>query len=364
MKSGVFDKKAFIQSVRDNLKNLYRKTLEEADQQEIFQAVSFAVKDVINDRWLATQQVFDKEDPKIVYYMSMEFLMGRALGNNLINLKEYKEVREALDEIGLNLDVIEDQEPDPALGNGGLGRLAACFMDSLSTLGYAAYGCGIRYRYGMFKQKIQDGFQVEVPDNWLKNGYPFELHRPEYTYEIKFGGHVRTESREDGSLRFVQEDYQSVLAIPYDMPVVGYGNNVVNTLMIWDAAAKDYFELDSFDKGDYQKAVEQQNLARNLVEVLYPNDNHVAGKELRLKQQYFFVSASVQRALARYKKNHDDIRRLPEKVTFQLNDTHPTVTVAELMRILVDEEGLGWDEAWEITTKTCCFMYAKSPFSS
>ena len=355
MKSGVFDKKAFIQSVRDNLKNLYRKTLEEADQQEIFQAVSFAVKDVINDRWLATQQVFDKEDPKIVYYMSMEFLMGRALGNNLINLKEYKEVREALDEIGLNLDVIEDQEPDPALGNGGLGRLAACFMDSLSTLGYAAYGCGIRYRYGMFKQKIQDGFQVEVPDNWLKNGYPFELHRPEYTYEIKFGGHVRTESREDGSLRFVQEDYQSVLAIPYDMPVVGYGNNAVNTLMIWDAAAKDYFELDSFDKGDYQKAVEQQNLARNLVEVLYPNDNHVAGKELRLKQQYFFVSASVQRALARYKKNHDDIRRLPEKVTFQLNDTHPTVTVAELMRILVDEEGLGWDEAWEITTKTCAY---------
>mgnify|MGYP000576423891 CR=1 FL=1 len=355
MKSGVFDKKAFIQSVRDNLKNLYRKTLEEADQQEIFQAVSFAVKDVINDRWLATQQVFDKEDPKIVYYMSMEFLMGRALGNNLINLKEYKEVREALDEIGLNLDVIEDQEPDPALGNGGLGRLAACFMDSLSTLGYAAYGCGIRYRYGMFKQKIQDGFQVEVPDNWLKNGYPFELYRPEYTYEIKFGGHVRTESREDGSLRFVQEDYQSVLAIPYDMPVLGYGNNVVNTLMIWDAAAKDYFELDSFDKGDYQKAVEQQNLARNLVEVLYPNDNHVAGKELRLKQQYFFVSASVQRALARYKKNHDDIRRLPEKVTFQLNDTHPTVTVAELMRILVDEEGLGWDEAWEITTKTCAY---------
>ena len=355
MKSGVFDKKAFIQSVRDNLKNLYRKTLEEADQQEIFQAVSFAVKDVINDRWLATQQVFDKEDPKIVYYMSMEFLMGRALGNNLINLKEYKEVREALDEIGLNLDVIEDQEPDPALGNGGLGRLAACFMDSLSTLGYAAYGCGIRYRYGMFKQKIQDGFQVEVPDNWLKNGYPFELHRPEYTYEIKFGGHVRTESREDGSLRFVQEDYQSVLAIPYDMPVVGYGNNVVNTLMIWDAAAKDYFELDSFDKGDYQKAVEQQNLARNLVEVLYPNDNHVAGKELRLKQQYFFVSASVQRALARYKKNHDDIRRLPEKVTFQLNDTHPTVTVAELMRILVDEEGLGWDEAWDIVT--ACVNY-------
>lgn len=355
MKAGLFDKKTFIQDVRDSVKNLYRKTLEEASQQEIFQAVSYTVKDVINDRWLATQQAFDREDPKIVYYMSMEFLMGRALGNNLINLKEYKEVKEALEEIGLNLDEIEDQEPDPALGNGGLGRLAACFMESLSTLGYAAYGCGIRYRYGMFKQKIQDGFQVEVPDNWLKNGYPFELRRPEYTYEVKFGGHVRTENCEDGRTRFVQEDYQSVLAIPYDMPIVGYGNNVVNTLMIWDASAKDYFELDSFDKGDYQKAVEQQNLARNLVEVLYPNDNHVAGKELRLKQQYFFVSASVQRALARYKKNHDDIHKLSEKVTFQLNDTHPTVAVAELMRILLDEENLSWDEAWEITTKTCAY---------
>ena len=328
MKENLFDKEAFIQDVCDNIKNLYRKTLEEASQQEIFQAVSYALKDPINDRWIATHQAFDKEDPKIVYYMSMEFLMGRALGNNLINLGEYKEVKEALEEIGLNLDVIEDQEPDPALGNGGLGRLAACFMDSLSTLGYAAYGCGIRYRYGMFKQKIQDGFQIEVPDNWLKNGYPFELRRPEYTYEVKFGGHVRSVySEEEGRTRFVHEDYQSVLAIPYDMPIVGYGNNVVNTLMIWDASAKEYFELDSFDKGDYQKAVEQQNLARNLVEVLYPNDNHVAGKELRLKQQYFFVSASVQRALGRYKKYHSDIHRLPEKVTFQLNDTYTNHTI-------------------------------------
>lgn len=355
MDTKFFDKKAFISEVRDNLKNLYRKTLEDASQQEIFQAVSYAVKDEINDRWLATQRVTEETQPKIVYYMSMEFLMGRALGNNLINLKFYKEVKQALEEIGLNLDAIEDQEPDPALGNGGLGRLAACFLESLSTLGYAAYGCGIRYRYGMFKQKIQDGFQVEVPDNWLKNGYPFELRRPEYTYEVKFGGHVRVENEEDGSQHFVHEGYQSILAVPYDMPIVGYGNNVVNTLMIWDAQAKDYFELDSFDKGDYQKAVEQQNLARNLVEVLYPNDNHVAGKELRLKQQYFFVSASVQRALARFKKHYSDIRKLPEQVVFQLNDTHPTVTVAELMRILVDEEGLGWEEAWEITTKTCAY---------
>ena len=355
MKENVFNKEKFIEDVKENVKNLYRKTLEEASQQEIFQAVSYTVKDVIIDDWLATQKAFDKQDPKMVYYMSMEFLMGRALGNNMINLKMYKEVKEALGEIGLNLDEIEDQEPDPALGNGGLGRLAACFMESLATLGYAAYGCGIRYRYGMFKQKIKDGFQVEVPDNWLKNGYPFELRRPEYSYEVKFGGYVRAEVTEEGKTRFIQENYQSVLAVPYDMPIVGYGNHVVDTLMIWDAEPMECFELDSFDKGDYHKAVEQENLARNLVEVLYPNDNHIAGKELRLKQQYFFVSASVQRALARYKKHHDDIHKLPEKVTFQLNDTHPTVAVAELMRILLDEEGLSWDEAWEITTKTCAY---------
>ena len=355
MKENVFNKEAFIEDVKENVKNLYRKTLDEASQQEIFQAVSYTVKDVIIDDWLATQKAFDKQDPKMVYYMSMELLMGRALGNNMINLKMYKEVKEALEEIGLNLDEIEDQEPDPALGNGGLGRLAACFMESLATLGYAAYGCGIRYRYGMFKQKIKDGFQVEVPDNWLKNGYPFELRRPEYSYEVKFGGYVRAEVTEEGKTRFIQENYQSVLAVPYDMPIVGYGNHVVDTLMIWDAEPMECFELDSFDKGDYHKAVEQENLARNLVEVLYPNDNHIAGKELRLKQQYFFVSASVQRALARYKKHHDDIHKLPEKVTFQLNDTHPTVAVAELMRILLDEEGLSWDEAWEITTKPCAY---------
>ena len=355
MKENVFNKEAFIEDVKENVKNLYRKTLDEASQQEIFQAVSYTVKDVIIDDWLATQKAFDKQDPKMVYYMSMEFLMGRALGNNMINLKMYKEVKEALEEIGLNLDEIEDQEPDPALGNGGLGRLAACFMESLATLGYAAYGCGIRYRYGMFKQKIKDGFQVEVPDNWLKNGYPFELRRPEYSYEVRFGGYVRAEVTEEGKTRFIQENYQSVLAVPYDMPIVGYGNHVVDTLMIWDAEPMECFELDSFDKGDYHKAVEQENLARNLVEVLYPNDNHIAGKELRLKQQYFLVSASVQRALARYKKHHDDIHKLPEKVTFQINDTHPTVAVAELMRILLDEEGLSWDEAWEITTKTCAY---------
>ena len=351
-----FKKEAFKQSVKDNVKFLYRKTLEEATKEQVFQAVSYTVKDVIIDNWLETQNAYDEQDPKVLYYMSMEFLMGRALGNNLINLGAYGEVKEALDELGFDLNCIEDQEPDPALGNGGLGRLAACFLDSLATLNYCAYGCGIRYRYGMFKQKIEDGFQIEEPDNWLKNGYPFELRRPEYAKEVHFGGYVRVEyDHATGQNKFIHEGYQAVKAIPYDMPIVGYNNKVVNTLRIWDAEPIVDFELDSFDKGDYKKAVEQENLARNIVEVLYPNDNHYAGKELRLKQQYFFVSASIQAAIEKYKKNHSDIRKLYEKVCFQMNDTHPTVAVAELMRILVDEEGLGWDEAWEITTKCCAY---------
>ena len=351
-----FDKEVFIESVKSNLKTLYRQTLVDATKQQVFQAVSYAVKDTIIDNWMETQKVYEEEDPKMVYYMSMEFLMGRALGNNMINLTEYKEVKEALEELGFDLNVIEDQEPDAALGNGGLGRLAACFLDSLATLGYAAYGCGIRYRYGMFKQKIENGYQVEVPDNWLKDGNPFELRRPEYAKEVKFGGYIRVEYDEATKRnKFIQEGYQSVRAIPFDIPIVGYNNNVVNTLRVWDAEAINDFQLDSFDKGDYQKAVEQENLARNIVEVLYPNDNHYAGKELRLKQQYFFISASVQAAVAKYKKNHSDIRKFYEKATFQLNDTHPTVAVAELMRILLDEEGLEWDEAWEVTTKPCAY---------
>ena len=356
MTNEMFKKEAFKKSVKDNVKFLYRKTIEEATQEQIFQAVSYTVKDVIIDNWLATQKAYDEQDPKIVYYMSMEFLMGRALGNNLINLCAYGEVKEALEELGFDLNCIEDQEPDPALGNGGLGRLAACFLDSLATLNYAAYGCGIRYHYGMFKQKIQNGYQIEVPDNWLKNGYPFELRRLEYAKEVHFGGYVRVEyDPEKGGNKFIHEGYQAVKAIPYDMPITGYDNDVVNTLRIWDAEPIVDFELDSFDKGDYKKAVEQENLARNIVEVLYPNDNHYAGKELRLKQQYFFVSASLQAAIAKYKKKHDDIHKLYEKVTFQMNDTHPTVAVAELMRILMDEEGLGWDEAWEVTRKSVAY---------
>ena len=354
IKKDTFDKEKFKKELESNVRMLFRRKLEEATPQQIYQAVAYSVKDDIIDNWIETHKAYEKQDKKMVYYMSMEFLMGRALGNNMINLLCYDDVRETLEELGLDLNLIEDQEPDAALGNGGLGRLAACFLDSLATLGYPAYGCGIRYRYGMFKQKIENGYQVEVPDNWLKYGNPFEIKRDEYAVEVKFGGYVDVEMH-NGRQKFVQKGYQSVRAVPYDMPIVGYGNHIVNTLRIWDAEAINNFNLDSFDKGEYQKAVEQENLARTICEVLYPNDNHMAGKELRLKQQYFFISASVQGAIAKYKETHDDIRKFHEKVTFQLNDTHPTVAVAELMRILVDEEGLEWDEAWEITRKTCAY---------
>ena len=349
-----FDKETFKKSVIYNVKNVFRKTIDEATPEQAFQAVAYAVKDVIIDEWIATHKEYEKQDAKTLYYLSMEFLMGRALGNNIINIMALPEVKEVLDELGFDLNAIEDQEPDPALGNGGLGRLAACFLDSLATLGYPAYGCGIRYRYGMFKQKIENGYQMEVPDDWLRNGYPFEVRRAEYATEVKFGGYVRT-VWENGREHFVQEGYQSVRAVPYDMPIVGYGNNVVNTLRIWDAEAINTFSLDSFDKGDYQKAVEQENLAKTIVEVLYPNDNHYAGKELRLKQQYFFISASVQRAVKKYMEKHEDIHKFFEKTVFQLNDTHPTVAVPELMRILLDEFNLTWDEAWAVTTKTCAY---------
>ena len=349
------NKEEFKKDIENYAKVLFRKSIKEANDQEKFQAVSYAVKDIVVDQWMATHKTYEEQDVKTVYYLSMEFLTGRALGNIIINLKGNQAIKEAVEELGMNLDVIEDQEPDAALGNGGLGRLAACFLDSLSTLGYPAYGCGIRYKYGMFKQVIENGYQIEKPDDWLKNGNPFEIKRPEYAVEVKFGGYVAMRKDEFGRDKFVQENYQSVLAVPYDLPVVGYNNNVVNTLRIWDAEAIDTFNLDSFDKGDYQKAVEQQNLARTICEVLYPNDNHMAGKELRLKQQYFFVSASVQRAVAKYMEKHDDIHKIYEKVCFQLNDTHPTVTVSELMRILVDDYGLEWDEAWSITNKTCAY---------
>ena len=355
MSKSDFSKEEFKKEVNDYVKILSRKTLDEATQFEKYQGVAYALKDFVIDQWIATHKEYEKQDAKTVYYLSMEFLMGRALGNIIINLSARKEIKEAIEELGLDLNAIEDQEPDAALGNGGLGRLAACFLDSLATLGYPAYGCGIRYRYGMFEQKIENGYQVEVPDNWLKNGNPFEVRREEYACEVKFGGYIRVEKGYDGRDNFIQEGYQAVRAIPYDLPIVGYGNNVVNTLRIWDAEATQHFMLESFNKGDYQKATEEENLAKTIVEVLYPCDEHYAGKELRLKQQYFFVSASVQTAVKKYMDKHKDIRKLHEKVVFQLNDTHPTVAVAELMRILMDEYYLNWDEAWSITNKCCAY---------
>lgn len=354
-KGSEFSKIEFKKEVNDYVKIFSRKTLDEATQFEKYQGVAYALKDYIIDQWIATHKEYEKEDAKTVYYLSMEFLMGRAMGNIIINLSARDEIREAIEELGMDLNVIEDQEPDAALGNGGLGRLAACFLDSLATLGYPAYGCGIRYKYGMFEQKIENGYQMEIPDNWLKNGNPFEVRRDEYACEVKFGGYIKVEKGYNDRDNYVQEGYQSVRAIPYDLPIVGYGNNVVNTLRIWDAEPVQHFMLDSFNKGDYQKATEQENLAKTIVEVLYPCDEHYAGKELRLKQQYFFVSASVQTAVKKYMDKHKDIRKLYEKVVFQLNDTHPTVTVAELMRILMDEYFLDWDEAWEVTNKACAY---------
>ena len=357
MQNTVIKREIFKKALRQEIKDLFRTTLEEATSRQIYQAVCYVVKDQIIDNWMKTQKAMREQDPKIVYYMSMEFLTGRYLGNNMLALTAYDEIKKALEDLGIDLNAIEDEERDPALGNGGLGRLAACFLDSLSTLGYAAYGCGIRYHYGMFKQRIENGQQIEEPDRWLLDGgYPFELKRPEYAKEIRFGGDIEVDYDEKtGRNHFRQVNYRAVRAVPYDLPIVGYGNGVVNTLRIWDAEAIEDFQLDSFDKGDYQKSVEQENLARTITRVLYPNDNYLAGKELRLRQQYFFVSASLQAAIARYKRNHKDIRKLYEKAVFHMNDTHPTLTVAELMRLLLDEEKLEWEEAWEVVSKSCAY---------
>lgn len=352
-----FNKDKFKSEILDHIRNFSRKTLDDASPQEIYQAVAFAVRDAITADWIETQRAYTNKAPKIVYYLSMEFLVGRTLGNNLVNMGILKEVEEALNElnIDIDLDLIEEQEPDAGLGNGGLGRLAACFLDSLATLSYPAYGCGIRYNYGIFKQKIEDGNQVEYPDDWLANGNAWEVKRIDNAQEVKFGGIVENYMDENGRLHFVQKDYDSVLAIPYDMPIVGYKNGFINGLRLWDAEAPQKFVLQFFDEGAYEKAVEQQTLAKTLVEVLYPNDNHYKGKELRLKQQYFFVSATIQQAIAKFKKSNESIYVLPDKVVFQMNDTHPSIAVAELMRILLDEEGLTWEDAFDITTRTCAY---------
>lgn len=339
----------------DNVKNLYRKTVDSASKEELYQAAVFAVRDVITDKWIKTHNDYAEKDVKVVYYLSMEFLMGRFLGNAVLNLMMDDEVRAAFTELGIDYNTIEETERDPGLGNGGLGRLAACFLDSLSTLELPAYGCGIRYHYGIFEQRIENGEQVEYPDNWLENGDPWSVRRNEYAVEVKFGGNVKAVPKGNGEYRFVQENYQSVIAVPYDYPVVGYNNNTVNTLRLWDAKPKNEFDLKKFNEGKHEQAVAEKNLASTLTEVLYPADDNYSGKELRLKQQYFFISATVQRVIERFKKKHTDFSLLPEKVAFQLNDTHPTVAVAELMRVLVDENDVPWNDAWEITRKVCAY---------
>lgn len=349
------EKETLKTMIRENVKTLYRKNLETASAEEIYQGAVFSLRDLITDKWIKTHDTYSEKDAKIVYYLSMEFLMGRFLGNALINMGMNTVIKEVFAELGIDYNTVEDAEPDPGLGNGGLGRLAACFLDSLSTLELPAYGCGIRYHYGIFEQKIENGYQVEAPDNWLEDGDPWGIRRNEYAVEIKFGGHVRAMPKESGGYRFVQEGYQSVMAIPYDYPVVGYGNNTVNTLRLWDARAKNRIDLKYFNEGNYQKAAEEETLAKTLTDVLYPADEHYQGKELRLRQQYFFISATVQRVIARFKENHGDFNLLPEKVAFQLNDTHPSIAVAELMRVLVDENDLPWDQAWDITQKVCAY---------
>ena len=339
----------------DNVRTLFRKSIDHTTSEEVYQAAVYAIRDIVNERWMKTHDEYYEKDVKMVYYLSMEFLMGRFLGNSIINLSIYKSVKEAFDELKIDYNLVEEAEPDPGLGNGGLGRLAACFLDSLSTLNLPAYGCGIRYHYGIFEQVIENGYQVEKPDNWLENGDPWAIKRNEYAVEVKFGGSVKAVPKGNGEYRFVQEGYQSVMAVPYDYPVVGYDTETVNTLRLWDARAKNKFDLKSFNEGNYQKALEEQNLAHTLTDVLYPADDHYSGKELRLRQQYFFISATVQRVIERFKGKHDNWDLLPEKVAFQLNDTHPTVAVAELMRVLVDENDLPWDKAWELTTKVCAY---------
>ena len=348
-------KETIKNAVVDSLRNLFRKTVDTATDVEIYEAAVYALRTVFTEKWIKTHDEYREKDVKVVYYLSMEFLMGRFFGNSVMNLMMYDTVRDALEELGFDYNSIENTEPDPGLGNGGLGRLAACFLDSLSTMEYPAYGCGIRYHYGIFEQKIENGYQVEKPDNWLANGDFWSIKRTEYEAEVKFGGDVRTEIKDNGELKFIQENYSSVIAVPYDYPVIGYGNNTVNTLRLWEARPKNFFDLQSFNAGNYAKALEEQNIANTITEVLYPADEHIQGKELRLRQQYFFISATVQRVIARFKKDHDDFSLLPDKVAFQLNDTHPSIAVAELMRVLVDENDVPWDKAWEITTKVCAY---------
>src|SRR5574344_742776 len=334
-----------------HLRYTIAKGAEAATPRDQYTAFAHCVRDRLIERWLETQATYYRKNVKRVYYLSLEFLIGRLLGNNVINLKMEQQCADALKEYGLNWNSLRDFEVDAGLGNGGLGRLAACFLDSMSTLDLAGMGYGLRYDYGIFRQKIVDGQQVEEPDHWLKDGYPWELARPEYAQVVHFGGRVECSTSEKGATTWRWIGAEQVEGIPYDLPIVGYAH-AVNTLRLWSAKATDEFDLADFNKGAYVEAVETKVLAENLTKVLYPNDNTMAGKELRLRQQYFFVACSLRDILRRFREDNADWNLLPEKVFIHLNETHPALVIPELMRILVDHEGLSWDEAWDLTRRS------------
>lgn len=352
-----FNPQEFRDHIYSNLKSHYgKKDLKDASPRDIFYSVSSAVMDYITDNWIATREQYEKKPVKQMYYLSAEFLMGRALGNNLMNLCIKEEVKKVLKELGLDYNLIENEEPDAGLGNGGLGRLAACFLDSLATLDLPGHGYGIRYEYGMFSQKIVDGYQIETPDVWLRHTDPWSIKRSDLSVIVKFGGYVSVKKDENGKEIFTIENTEDVTATPYDTPIVGYDTNTVNTLRLWEASSPDGFNLQLFNDMQYARAVEQQNSAEDISRVLYPNDNGPSGKILRLKQQYFFSSASLQDLVRAFVKKHGNkFSDFPKYHAIQLNDTHPVVAIPEMMRILMDEHGLGWDEAWDIVTKTFAY---------
>jgi len=349
------DAAALERSFVDHLEYSLAKDDYSATDRDRFVALALSVRDRLLERWTETQQTYYRHDAKRVYYLSLEFLMGRLLDNSLISLGLRAEAEQAMGELGYELDEVGGQEFDAGLGNGGLGRLAACFLDSMATMALPAYGYGLRYEYGIFFQRIYDGFQVETPDNWLRYGNPWEIGRPEYLYPVQFYGCVRQDVGNDGRIDFVWEDAREVMAMAYDVPVPGYGNDTVNTLRLWAAKASREFDLEPFNYGAYEKAVEDKSLSETITRVLYPNDNFFVGRELRLKQQYFFVSATLQDAIRRHRKKHGSLANFADKQVVQLNDTHPSIAIAELMRILVDIEHFAWDEAWQITVSTFAY---------
>ena len=351
-----FNAEKFRENLAARLRRQYGKDISQANEHDLFDAVSASVQELILPSWMATRREYEKKPVKQLYYLSAEFLMGRALSNNLINLGIKDEVKKVLDEMNINFNVIEDEEPDAGLGNGGLGRLAACFLDSLATLDYPGHGYGIRYEYGMFEQQIENGYQVEYPDNWLKHRDPWEVKRSDLAVTVKFGGEIKYGKTPDGQDRFYLENAEEVIATPYDMPVVGFDTNTVNTLRLWQASSPNGFDLQLFNDMRYNEAVFKQNDAENITRVLYPNDNGPQGKNLRLKQQYFFCSASLQDLVHHFVADYGtDFAKFPELHVIQLNDTHPVVAIPELMRILMDEYSMGWNEAWDIVTKTFAY---------